>query len=106
MIVVFGPGGGDFDVLILEDKDGVFEALLKAITNLFIYNALLSVDNFDRLYLKATIHNITKSKYGLSLFGFYFCIESHSADNVRVNALMVLWVSCGEKRKGIAIYTA
>ncbi|OIT01819.1 hypothetical protein A4A49_08300 [Nicotiana attenuata] len=84
LIVVFDLGGGPSDAPILEDSDGVLEAILKAIANLSICIAPLSVDNFCFHQLKATIHDITKSEYGLSLYEFYFIIESHSTDNIRV----------------------
>lgn len=47
MVIVFDPGGGTFDIPILEDMDGVLAEISKAITNLFIINMLLSVDKYD-----------------------------------------------------------
>ncbi|OIS98385.1 hypothetical protein A4A49_00073 [Nicotiana attenuata] len=90
LIVVFNPGGGPSDAPILEDNDGVLEAILKAIANLSICIVPLSVDNFCFHQLKATIHDITKSEYGLSLYGFYFIIESHSADSIRVTCAFLI----------------
>ncbi|XP_059285113.1 uncharacterized protein LOC132038464 [Lycium ferocissimum] len=51
MVIVFDPGGGTFYVIILEDRDGVLEAISKAITNLFICNEPLSINNFDLHHL-------------------------------------------------------
>ncbi|OIS96017.1 hypothetical protein A4A49_04114 [Nicotiana attenuata] len=80
VIVIFDPGGGPLDAPILEYSDGVLEAILKAIANLSINNVPLSVDNVD---FQATIHYLTKSEYGLSLYGVYFLVESRC--EIRVN---------------------
>ncbi|OIT08105.1 hypothetical protein A4A49_10279 [Nicotiana attenuata] len=85
LIVVFDPGGRPLDAPILEDRDGALEATLNAITNLSINIVPLYVDNFDFHRLKATIHDLTKLEYGLSLYGVYFLIESHCTDNIRVH---------------------
>ncbi|OIT19984.1 hypothetical protein A4A49_39467 [Nicotiana attenuata] len=82
VIVIFDPGGGPLDAPILEYRDGVLEEILKAKANLSINNVPLSVDNVD---FQATIHYLTKSEYGLSLYGFYFLVESRCAVSIRVN---------------------
>ncbi|KAH0683596.1 hypothetical protein KY289_021348 [Solanum tuberosum] len=61
MILVFDPGGGTFDVPILEDMDGVLLEIYKAITNLSICNMPLSADKRDlhQLTLKVLINLIS-----------------------------------------------
>ncbi|OIT30720.1 hypothetical protein A4A49_13438 [Nicotiana attenuata] len=82
VIVIFDPGGGPLDAPILEYRDGALEAILKAIANLSINTVPFSVDNVD---FQATIHYLTKSEYGLSLYGVYFLVESCCADSISVN---------------------
>ncbi|KAK4351495.1 hypothetical protein RND71_030808 [Anisodus tanguticus] len=75
MVIVFDPGGGTFYVPILEDKDGVLEAISKDITNSFICIAPLSVDNFDLHHLTSKVLNNFIStlifiKKVVEIFGF------------------------------------
>ncbi|KAK4737550.1 hypothetical protein R3W88_001247 [Solanum pinnatisectum] len=65
MLLVFDPGGGTFDVPILEDMDGVLLEISKAITNLSICNMPLSTDKRDlhQLTLKVEMsHTIAQAQ--------------------------------------------
>lgn len=55
LVSVFDPGGGTFDVPILEDMDGVLLEISKAITNVSICNMSLSADERDLHQLKLKV---------------------------------------------------